>query len=122
MNVLFISSLSNNSLYFHLQETLRHHIMERLYTRVARALQQAPLDPDYLEFVCAQEMVFLDIVAEHVPVFQEVTDVLSELSRSLQNQRQCQHPPPQAIQYEKIHGKGRPKISISKEYLHHTCL
>ena len=93
--------------------------MERLYIRVSRAVQQAPLDPDYLEFVCAQEMFFLDIVAQHVPVSQEVIDTLSELSGALQNQRQCQHPPPLPIEYENTQGKGRPKISISREYLQH---
>ena len=92
--------------------------MERLYIRVSRAVQQAPLDPDYLEFVCAQEMVFLDIVAQHVPVSQEVIDTLSELSRALQNQRQCQHPPPVPIEYENTQGKGRPKIAISREIVY----
>ena len=107
--------------------------MERLYIRVSRAVQQEPLDPDYLEFVCAQEMVFLYIVAQHVPVSQEVIDtllcvtllcvchrkLLSELSCALQNQRQCQHPPPLPIEYENTQGKNRPKISISREYLQH---
>ena len=64
-------------------------------------------------------MVFLDIVAQHVPVSQEVIDTLSDLSRALQNQRQCQHPPPVPIEYENTQGKGRPKIAISREYLQH---
>lgn len=94
--------------------------MGRLHDRVSHALQQAPLDLDYLEFVCAQEIVFLGIVSEHVHVSQEVTDILLQLSRALQDirQHQQQNPPP-PIQLERTHGRGRPTISICIEYLQH---
>ncbi|KAK0136707.1 hypothetical protein N1851_027114 [Merluccius polli] len=83
--------------------------MERLYIRVSRAVQQAPLDPDYLEFVCAQEMFFLDIVAQHIPVPGTVHCKIKDSANIL-------------LPYQssmKTQGKGRPKISISREYLQH---
>lgn len=64
-------------------------------------------------------MVFLDIVAQHVPVSQEVIDTLILQCTAQLWRRPCQHPPHPPIEYENTQGKGRPKISISREYLQH---
>ncbi|KAK7880188.1 hypothetical protein WMY93_033145, partial [Mugilogobius chulae] len=83
------------------------YVLDRLYSRVSQALQREPLDPDYLEFVCTQEMVFLDI---------EVTDKLVELTRSLQTLREHKQSSCLSVQYEQ-NGPGRPRITISTDGL-----
>lgn len=94
--------------------------MERLHNRVYQTLQQAPLDPDFLEFVCRQEFVFMDIIGQHTPVPPEVMDRLIDLCRALQQWRlhQDDHTPT-PIQFERCLGSGPPRITIDMEYVQH---
>ncbi|KAA0721525.1 hypothetical protein E1301_Tti021148 [Triplophysa tibetana] len=75
-------------------ELLKHYILERLLTRVTHALQQPRLDIDYLDFVCRQEIVFLDAVAQHIHMSQDVTERLTDRHNAIQIQRDAQltHP------------------------------
>lgn len=86
---------------------------------MSHSLQQAPLDVDYLEFACAQEIVFLDIVSQHVLVSQEVTERLTELCTAVQTLREHQQLPPTPVQLEIQRGSGRPRISIMNEHITH---
>ncbi|XP_041912848.1 uncharacterized protein LOC121677851 isoform X3 [Alosa sapidissima] len=103
-----------------MSNALMQYVMERLRDRVHRALQQTPLDPDFLEFVCTQELVFMDIIAQHVPVPPEVMDRLIELCRALQQLRVHQDDHlPMPIHFERCPGSGRPKIAINMDYVQH---
>ncbi|XP_041839333.1 uncharacterized protein LOC121638551 isoform X1 [Melanotaenia boesemani] len=103
------------------QETwdlLKQHILERLHLRVSHALQHMPLDIDYLEFVCNQEMVFIEALSQHIQLSQDITERLTDLHNAIQNHRNSQEPPP-AVRIEKQSASGRPRIIISIEHLVH---
>lgn len=94
--------------------------MERLHNRASQTLQHTPLDPDFLQFVCRQEFVFLDIIAQHIPVPPDVMNTLIDLCRALQQWRlQEDNITPIPIEFEKCLGSGRPTIRFNMEYVQH---
>ena len=66
---------TNNSWIFIFQELLLDHLFQRLETRLNMWLNRVPLDMDYLESVCSQELVFLNAISSQVQTPQEVLDV-----------------------------------------------
>lgn len=82
--------------------------MERLANKLSDALQRQLLDPDYLEFVCTQEIVFLDIDSQHTLVPLEVTHKLVQLIRQL-------HALNEERQTTVVQGRGCPRILVSNE-------
>lgn len=94
--------------------------MGRLHTRVSQAIQQTPLDPDFLQFVCRQEFVYMSIIGEHIAIPIEVMSALSDLCSALQQWRMRQDDTPlPPIQFERCPGSGRPKIILNMEYVQH---
>ncbi|TKS65952.1 hypothetical protein D9C73_000008 [Collichthys lucidus] len=101
-------------------DTLLQNVMERLHNRASQTLQHTPLDPDFLQFVCRQEFVFLDIIAQHIPVPPDVMNTLIDLCRALQQWRlQEDNITPIPIEFEKCLGSGRPTIRFNMEYVQH---
>ncbi|KAF3836735.1 hypothetical protein F7725_004199 [Dissostichus mawsoni] len=98
-------------------ELLRHHVLERLYTRLQQALQQRPLDIDFLEFLCTQEMVFINTITSQIEIPQEITDVLAELSCLLWSYRESQQQPITALTQQSENLVGRPRLEMSEHYL-----
>ncbi|TKS74049.1 hypothetical protein D9C73_008142 [Collichthys lucidus] len=102
------------------RDTLLQNVMERLHNRASQTLQHTPLDPDFLQFVCRQEFVFLDIIAQHIPVPPDVMNTLIDLCRALQQWRlQEDNITPIPIEFEKCLGSGRPTIRFNMEYVQH---
>lgn len=97
---------------------MKEHILQRLHQRVTHALQHTPLDIDYLEFVCNQEMVFIDTLSQHIQLSQEVTDRLTDLHNAIQ-QHKNRHEPPEVVRFERQTTRGRPRIIICTEQLVH---
>ena len=91
--------------------------MERLYTRLQQALQQRPLDIDFLEFLCTQEMVFINTITSQIEIPQEITDVLAELSCLLWSYRESQQQPITALTQQSENVVGRPRLEMSEHYL-----
>ncbi|TKS66090.1 hypothetical protein D9C73_000146 [Collichthys lucidus] len=101
-------------------DTLLQNVMERMHNRASQTLQHTPLDPDFLQFVCRQEFVFLDIIAQHIPVPPDVMNTLIDLCRALQQWRlQEDNITPIPIEFEKCLGSGRPTIRFNMEYVQH---
>lgn len=69
-----------------------------------------------MEFVCRQEVVFLDAVAQHVHVSQDVTERLTELHNAIQNHRHSQiaH---SVVQVERQSASGRPRIVVPTDHI-----
>ncbi|XP_036412609.1 uncharacterized protein LOC118797378 [Colossoma macropomum] len=89
------------------------HLLERLHTRLLSWLDRVPLDIDYLEFVCSQELVLLSSVSAQVDVPQDVYNALAEVHQmacDLNNKEICI-----TIEHEKGMN-GRPKIGLSEDY------
>uniref|UniRef100_A0A3Q0QXJ5 Resolvase HTH domain-containing protein n=1 Tax=Amphilophus citrinellus TaxID=61819 RepID=A0A3Q0QXJ5_AMPCI len=92
-------------------------VVEKSVQRVTHALQHTPLDIDYLEFVCNQEMVFIDTLSQHIQLSQEVTDRLTDLHNAIQQHKNRQEPP-EVVRFER-QTRGRPRIIICTEQLVH---
>lgn len=91
--------------------------MERLFTRLQHVLQQRPLDPDFLEFLCTQEMVFISAVASQIGIPQDITDLLTEMSCLLWRYREGQQQPVTFVTQQSATVVGRPRLEISEDYL-----
>ena len=78
---MFYSILFTNAADFLSQELLLDHILGRLYSRLEHIVGQMPLDLDYLEFICTQELVFLNAMSRQVAVSLPVLDAMRELHR-----------------------------------------
>lgn len=92
--------------------------MERLQERLSHVLQHTPLDIDYLEFVCSQEMIFIDALSQHIQMSEGFIECLTELHNMIQRHRQNQRPPPE-IHLERGPGRGRPRVVIEMDRLVH---
>lgn len=97
---------------------MKQHILERLHQRVTHALQHVPLDIDYLEFVCNQEMVFIDALSQHIRLSQNIIEGLTDLHNAIQHHRSTQELA-EAVMIETQRTMGRPKIIICTEQLVH---
>lgn len=69
------------------QELLKQHVLERPLSCPTNALEHMPLDIDYLEFLCHQEMVFIEALSEHVQVSEDVAARLTNLHWAIQSHR-----------------------------------
>lgn len=85
--------------------------MERLLERLTHVLQHLPLDVDYLEFVCSQEMVFVDAISQHIQMPDDFMGALTELHNMIHRHRQDQLPP-REMQLERRPGRGRPRVVV----------
>lgn len=97
---------------------LKQHILQRLHQRVTQALQHIPLDIDYLEFVCNQEMVFMDSLSQHIQLSEDVVDRLTDLHNAIQQHKSRQEPQ-EVVRFERLTTRGRPRIIICTEQLVH---
>lgn len=93
---------------------LLHNLLDRLYIRISNCLDRAPLDMDYLEFICSQELVVLSALSNQLQIPQAVYDALTEVHRlvSVQNVKE------KCITVSLERGNsGCPRVIVSKEYV-----
>uniref|UniRef100_A0A8C1QS23 Integrase core domain-containing protein n=1 Tax=Cyprinus carpio TaxID=7962 RepID=A0A8C1QS23_CYPCA len=91
-------------------------ILDRLHSRLSHLLNQPPIDLDFLEFTCTQELVFLNALSsqENFPHavmegLREVIQIIGEINHS----QQCTH---NTVNFES--GKvGRPRVLLPEERL-----
>ncbi|XP_051805331.1 uncharacterized protein LOC127534365 isoform X1 [Acanthochromis polyacanthus] len=97
-------------------EQLLSHLLERLRARLEHILGRMPLDLDFLEFTCTQELVFLNAVSSQATVCPAILDALTELHRliNLEKDRREQHNA--VVQFEQG-PSGRLRMVISPDYL-----
>ncbi|XP_016327356.1 uncharacterized protein LOC107677080 [Sinocyclocheilus anshuiensis] len=99
-----------------MKEVLMDAILDRLHSRLSHLLNRPPIDFDFLEFTCTQDLVFLNALSsqEHFPHavmegLREVIQIIGEINHS----QQCTH---NTVNFE--YGKvGRPKVLLPEERL-----
>ncbi|KAF3844260.1 hypothetical protein F7725_013602 [Dissostichus mawsoni] len=84
------------------------HILGRLYSRLEHIVGQIPLDLDYLEFICTQELVAVSL---------PVLDAMRELHRLINVEKEKSKQYIKTVQFEQG-PVGRPRMVISPEYIH----
>uniref|UniRef100_A0A8C1YAE3 Integrase core domain-containing protein n=1 Tax=Cyprinus carpio TaxID=7962 RepID=A0A8C1YAE3_CYPCA len=84
-------------------------------------LERQPLNVDYLEFICRQELVFISALAEMVHMSEDVMVALTNLSNLIQRLRDMEALEQVSVtmELEPGQGRGRPRISISTINLTH---
>ncbi|XP_062844579.1 uncharacterized protein LOC134325053 [Trichomycterus rosablanca] len=97
-------------------ELVLNHIIGRLRTRLENILGRMPLDLDFLEFTCTQELVFLNAVSSQVAVCPTILIALRQLHSliSLEIEKRKQHIA--VVQFEQGPA-GRQRMIISPDYL-----
>lgn len=81
-------------------------------------LERRPLDIDYLEFVCNQEIDFISALPAEASVSQDVTSSLTELLSLIQQHKETQQATA-VFELERQHGRGRPRMHVPEETLEH---
>lgn len=86
---------------------------------MVHVLERQPLDIDYLQFVCRQELVFLSALAEIIEISEELMSALTNLHILIQHQRESELSEGVTLQLVRGPGRGRPRLSISADTLAH---
>lgn len=90
--------------------------MERLRSRLENAVGRLPLDMDYLEFICSQELVFLSSVSNLVTIPSDVFEGITELLRLIRlNLSDVETRTPTVLHTSG--SMGRPRLVISPDYI-----
>lgn len=92
-------------------------MLQRLHTRIQHVVNQQPLDLDYLEFVCSQEVVLFSALSDQVHIPEAIETALTNLHNLVVQERQNQVP---TVSVQVTHGvTGRPRFDISSDTLLH---
>ncbi len=92
-------------------------MLERLQSRLIHILSRQPLDLDYLQFICTQEMVLCSAFSEQISLPEIIMDDLTHLYRLV-----TRHKSNQVLEVfiKASHGAaGRPRFQVSQDYLVH---
>lgn len=99
------------------KDTLRQQLMERLLTRLQSALNQQPLNLDYLEFLTRHDLILFGSFSEQIGGVSEITEALQNLHHVVQREIDASSMPIVEQETEVGPGPGHPKIVIEKEKL-----
>ncbi|KAM4521402.1 uncharacterized protein V3H82_002518 [Fundulus diaphanus] len=92
-------------------------MLERLQTRIQHVVNQQPLNLDYLEFVCSQEVVLFSVVSDQVHIPEAIVNALADLHTLVVQERQNQAV---TVSVQITQGvTGRPRFDISSDTLLH---
>lgn len=91
-------------------------MLGRFRSRLKHALQRLPIDLDFMEFICSQELVFLDSISEQINIAPDVLTGLSELVQLIRQQMAERENPIVIVQH--VEGAvGRPRLMVSTEHI-----
>lgn len=98
-----------------LQQILKRHLLEDLLLKFERALLRSPLDVDYLEFVCRQQLYLLQALSRHVEISHEIIQALQEVFELVRqpSYSTASH----AVVDSTVGLRGRPRFAIEREEL-----
>lgn len=88
--------------------------MEQLLSKFERALLRSPLDPDYMEFICRQQLYLMQALSRHVEIPSEIIEALQGVFETV---RQTYSMAPQAVPDFTVGLRGRPRFAIEREEL-----
>lgn len=72
---------------------LLDYVLGRFRSRLEHALERLPIDLDFMEFICSQELVFLNSISEQINIAPDVLTGLSELVQLIRQQLTEREPP-----------------------------
>uniref|UniRef100_A0A9J7YE88 Integrase catalytic domain-containing protein n=1 Tax=Cyprinus carpio carpio TaxID=630221 RepID=A0A9J7YE88_CYPCA len=98
-------------------DLLRQHLMERLLTRLQSAINQLPLNLDYLEFLTRHELILFESFSEQIGSVSNITEALQNLYDVIKREINARSMPIVEQETEVGPGSGHPKIVIEKEKL-----
>ncbi|XP_034554902.1 uncharacterized protein LOC117823781 [Notolabrus celidotus] len=96
------------------QNILKRLILERLLNKFELALLQTPLNLDFLEFVCRQELYLLQALSRHVDILTEIVEALKEVFRLI---RITYSDAPETAVVLITGLPGRPRLDIERQHL-----
>ncbi|KAK7881420.1 hypothetical protein WMY93_029829 [Mugilogobius chulae] len=98
-------------------DVILNTMLERLATRLTNILSRRPLDMDYLQFTCSQELVLLSAFSQQLTITQSIMDSLHELLRLViqENSNKISTVDLTVVQSE----RGRPKFVLCSDSLKH---
>lgn len=99
------------------QDMLRQQLMERLLTKLQYALNQQPLNLDYLDFITHHELILFESFSEQIGGVSEITEALHNLYHLVQVEINASSLPIVEQETEVGPGSGHPKIVIEREKL-----
>ncbi|XP_052407914.1 NACHT, LRR and PYD domains-containing protein 12 [Carassius gibelio] len=92
-------------------------MMERLQSRLENIFSRQPLDLDYLQFICKQEMVLFSAFSDQISLPESIVDGLAELYRLVTEEKSNKVV---EVLIQVTHGAaGRPRFDVSQDYLLH---
>lgn len=89
-----------------------NHLLQRLYTRLSLWLERVPLDLDFLEFTCSQELAIFSAISNQVPIPHELYDALYQVHQMVANSTNMDA---HVMVSQEKGNNGRPRIVISKD-------
>lgn len=96
-------------------QQLRNHIYQRLLHKIEQGFNTTPLNLDYFEFICRQELYLLQALSNHVEVHPAITQALQDLFNLVK--AQLERPDPCFTVVVAAGTTGRPKIFIGEQRL-----
>ncbi|XP_048874043.1 uncharacterized protein LOC125745333 [Brienomyrus brachyistius] len=97
-----------------MSEQLTYHLLESLLHKMEMGFSATPLNLDYLEFLCHQELYLLQALSNHIEVPPAITLALQELFDLVR--AHLERPAP-CVTQEVTATNGRPKILIEEQRL-----
>ncbi|XP_013878872.1 uncharacterized protein LOC106528281 isoform X3 [Austrofundulus limnaeus] len=101
----------------HHKELLLDHIFDRLRNRLEHVLERMPLDLDFLEFICTQELVFLNALSCQVDVPPNILDAMAHLHRLINVQKQSEEQQTAVVHFEQGPAGRQRMVISSSDYL-----
>ncbi|XP_073671128.1 uncharacterized protein [Paramisgurnus dabryanus] len=98
-------------------DLLRQQLMERLLTRLQSAINQVPLNLDYLEFLTRHELILFESFSGQIGSVSNITEALQNLYDVIKREMNARSMPIVEQETEVGPGSGHPKIVIEKEKL-----
>lgn len=102
-----------------LQDILREQFLERLLHKLQSAINQQPLNLDYLQFMSHHELVILESISDKIDIPSEILQGLRNLHHLVRFEMEATCVP--SVEEERVAGPGPgcPKIVIEREKLKH---
>lgn len=98
------------------QDTLRRQILTRLLSKFELGLTREPLDLDYFEFMCRQELYLCNALSRHVAIPEDIVQALEHFFSLIRDHLESQHTG--SVQPDTVAGEvGRPRFDIDRECL-----
>lgn len=98
-----------------LQQILKRHLLEELLSKFERALLRSPLDLDYMEFVCRQQLYLLQALSRHAEIPDEIIQALQAVFELVR--QPSYFTAPHAVVDSTVGLRGRPRFAIEREEL-----